>query len=187
MTTQDVLEDYRARSWRFLADLQSRSEMEFVVGNRQGQYLWNLEGDRQILDCGNGGGVHSLGHRNAEVVATLQDAVAALDAGMWAMPSPDSLACGRSLGGGVSNSRHLPQRRHIKFLNLDRPGNHVLLSRDRAQQCAGISARLPRLERISGHCDRLRCGRLVRSLPSAKRSQRFFRHLRAISLRSTHC
>jgi putrescine aminotransferase len=92
MNTQEVLEGYRARSWRFLADLQTQSGMEFVVGKREGSYLWNLEGDRRVLDCGNGGGVHALGHRNPEIVATLQEAAGRLDAGMWAMPSPEVLA-----------------------------------------------------------------------------------------------
>jgi acetylornithine aminotransferase len=92
MKTQEVLDGYRDRSWRFLADLQTQSGMEFVVGKREGSYLWNLEGDRRVLDCGNGGGVHSLGHRNPEIIATLQDAVSRLDAGMWAMPSPEVLA-----------------------------------------------------------------------------------------------
>ena len=92
MNTQEVLDGYRTRSWRFLADLQTGSGTEFVAGKREGSYIWNLEGDRRVLECGNSGGVHSLGHRNPEIVATLLDALSRLDAGMWTMPSPEVLA-----------------------------------------------------------------------------------------------
>jgi putrescine aminotransferase len=92
MNTHDVFEGYRDRSWRFLADLQSQAGMEFVVGKREGPYLWNLEGDRRVLECGNSGGVHSLGHRNPEILATLLTALETLDAGMWTMPTAEALA-----------------------------------------------------------------------------------------------
>ncbi|MHB8528749.1 MAG: aminotransferase class III-fold pyridoxal phosphate-dependent enzyme [Caulobacteraceae bacterium] len=92
MNSTQVIEGYRDRSWRFLADLQRKSDMEFVVGKREGSYIWNLEGDRRVLECGNSGGVHSLGHRNPEILATLREALEHFDAGMWTMPTPEVLA-----------------------------------------------------------------------------------------------
>lgn len=87
MTTKEILDGYVARSWRFLVERQ-----QFVMGKREGSYFWNLEGDRRILDCGNGGGVHSLGHRNPEITQALIDALSHLDAGNWTMATPEHLA-----------------------------------------------------------------------------------------------
>jgi putrescine aminotransferase len=91
-STQQVLDGYAERSWRFLAELQRSSGMEFVIGQAQGSYLWNVEHDRRLLDCGNSGGVHSLGHRNEELLATLRGALERYDAGIWTMPTAEGLA-----------------------------------------------------------------------------------------------
>ena len=87
--TAQVLDGYTERSWRFLADLQRSSGMEYVIGSSDGSYLWNVEHTHRLLDCGNSGGVHSLGHRNPELLATLRSALDRYDAGVWhcTMPS----------------------------------------------------------------------------------------------------
>src|SRR6201996_1371915 len=92
MKSADVFDAYVDRSWRFLAELQRSSGMEFVVGKREGAYLWNIEGTKRVLECGNSGGVHSLGHRNPEIVETVRKALDTFDAGMWTMPTAEALA-----------------------------------------------------------------------------------------------
>ena len=92
ISSQDVISGYVNRSWRFLAELQLSSGMEFVIGASEGSYLWNVERTHRLLDCGNAGGVHSLGHRNPELLATLRDAFEYHDAGIWCMPTAESLA-----------------------------------------------------------------------------------------------
>jgi acetylornithine aminotransferase len=91
-STSEVLDGYAGRSWRFLAELQRSSGMEFVIGEAEGPYLWNVEHNHRLLDCGNSGGVHSLGHRNAELLATMRAALDHHDAGIWTMPSAEALA-----------------------------------------------------------------------------------------------
>ncbi len=91
VSTAEVLEGYEARGWSFLAELQRRDGMEFVIGRTSGGHIWNLEGDRRVLDCGNSGGVHSLGHRNPELLATLRSALEHYDAGIWTMPTWEAL------------------------------------------------------------------------------------------------
>lgn len=91
-STDQVFEGYDQRYWRFLSEMQRGSGMKFVIGKREGSYFWNLEGDRRVLDCGNSGGVHSLGHRNPEILRALLDALGYLDAGIWTMPTPEHLA-----------------------------------------------------------------------------------------------
>jgi putrescine aminotransferase len=90
--SRQVIKGYDERYWRFLIDKQRATGTEFVMGKREGSYIWNLEGDRRILDCGNSGGVHSLGHRNPEIIQALQQALGYLDAGLWTMPTPEHLA-----------------------------------------------------------------------------------------------
>jgi putrescine aminotransferase len=91
-STLTVLAGYIDRSWRFLAELQQASGMEFVIGEAEGPYLWNLERTHRLLDCGNAGGVHSLGHRNPELLDTVRSAYEQYDAGIWSMPTTQSLA-----------------------------------------------------------------------------------------------
>ncbi|WP_428775433.1 hypothetical protein [Vibrio sp.] len=74
-TSSEVLDAYIERSWRSNAQRQRNKGAEFVIGRRQGVYLWNLEGNHKVIDCGNAGGVHSLGHRNEEILAELQKAL----------------------------------------------------------------------------------------------------------------
>ena len=91
LSTAEVLDGCAARGWRFLAELQRRDGMEFVIGRSSGGHVWNLEGDRRVLDCGNSGGVHSLGHRNPELLATIRSALEHYDAGIWTMPTWEAL------------------------------------------------------------------------------------------------
>lgn len=90
-STAEVLDGHTARGSSFLAGLQRRDGMEFVIGRASGGHIWNLEGDRRLLDCGNSGGVHSLGHRNPELLATLRSALERYDAGIWTMPTAEAL------------------------------------------------------------------------------------------------
>lgn len=91
MASADVLNAHIDRSWRFLAELQRASDTEFVLGRRQGSYLWNLENTKRLLDCGNSGGVHSLGHCNPEIRQALLEALEIYDAGLWTMPTKEAL------------------------------------------------------------------------------------------------
>ena len=50
-------------------------------------------GTKRVVDCGNAGGVHSLGHHNAEIVAALRGALdEGRDTGLWAIPNREYLA-----------------------------------------------------------------------------------------------
>ena len=91
MNSAAVFDGYVDRSWRFLVELQRSSGMEFVVGKRDGSYIWNLENTRRVLDCANSGGVHAMGHRNPEILQTLLDALGRFDAGIWTMPTAEAL------------------------------------------------------------------------------------------------
>jgi len=51
-----------------------------VMGKREGNYFWELDG-RRLFDVHINGGTYNLGHRNPEVVATLKEALDYFDMG----------------------------------------------------------------------------------------------------------
>jgi putrescine aminotransferase len=55
--------------------------MEFVPGRREGVYLWDVDGDKRLVNCHCNGGVFNLGHRHPAVVETLKQALDELDIG----------------------------------------------------------------------------------------------------------
>ena len=90
-TSEGVLDAYIAHSWRSNALRQREKGLDFVIGRRGGPYIWNLEGTQRLLDCGTGGGVHSLGHRHPEVLEALRDALEERDTGLWSIPNREYL------------------------------------------------------------------------------------------------
>ncbi|MGQ9517436.1 MAG: aspartate aminotransferase family protein [Anaerolineae bacterium] len=55
--------------------------IDFVLGEREGPYLWDLAGEKRLIDCHCNGGVFNLGHRHPAVVQTLMESLRALDIG----------------------------------------------------------------------------------------------------------
>jgi acetylornithine/succinyldiaminopimelate/putrescine aminotransferase len=55
--------------------------MDFVPGQREGVYLWDVDGEKRLINCHCNGGVFNLGHRHPIVVDTLKRALDGLDIG----------------------------------------------------------------------------------------------------------
>jgi len=55
--------------------------IDFVLGRREGPYLWDIAGEKRLIDCHCNGGVFNLGHRNPEIIATLVQSLQELDIG----------------------------------------------------------------------------------------------------------
>ena len=88
-----IFDAYESRSWRSVARRQREQGIEFVLGRRDGAYVWDIDGTRRLLDCSTSGGVHTLGHRQPEIVAELHAALdRGLDGGLWMMPNAEHLA-----------------------------------------------------------------------------------------------
>ena len=58
----------------------NQAGLNFVMGKRQGIYMWDVDG-RRLINCHSNGGVFNLGHRHPRIVAALERAVAELDIG----------------------------------------------------------------------------------------------------------
>jgi len=56
--------------------------VDFIPGKREGIYVYDLDGKRQMINCNCNGGVYNLGHRNPRIVAALKGALDELDIGI---------------------------------------------------------------------------------------------------------
>ena len=91
-TSAAIFDAFAERSWRSNAERQRAKGAEFVIGKREGAFLWDIEGRRRLIDCGTGGGVHSLGHRHPEVLRALRQALDdGRDTGLWSIPNAEYL------------------------------------------------------------------------------------------------
>lgn len=55
--------------------------IEFVQGRREGPFIWDVAGEKRVIDCHCNGGVFNLGHRHPEIVRTLIESLQTLDIG----------------------------------------------------------------------------------------------------------
>ncbi|MBI1320824.1 MAG: aminotransferase class III-fold pyridoxal phosphate-dependent enzyme [Candidatus Hydrogenedens sp.] len=72
--------------------------IDLVLGRREGYRIWDIDG-KELLDFHLNGGVYSLGHRHAELVAALRGALDTLDIGNHHFPSVQRSALGEALAG----------------------------------------------------------------------------------------
>ncbi len=55
--------------------------LDFVPGRREGPALYDVAGEKKLINCHCNGGVFNLGHRNPEIVRTLIESLQELDIG----------------------------------------------------------------------------------------------------------
>jgi len=55
--------------------------IDFVLGRREGAYLWDVDGEKKLIDCHCNGGVFNLGHRNLEIIQALSQSLQEYDIG----------------------------------------------------------------------------------------------------------
>jgi acetylornithine/succinyldiaminopimelate/putrescine aminotransferase len=55
--------------------------VDFIPGRREGIYMWDIGGEKRLIDCHCNGGVFNLGHRNPAILEQLKSALADLDIG----------------------------------------------------------------------------------------------------------
>lgn len=82
---QDSKEEIFARFGRYVssgkADFFQRAGIDFCFGRREGVWVWDVDGQRRLVDCHCNGGVFNLGHRHPRIVAALRRALEELDIG----------------------------------------------------------------------------------------------------------
>lgn len=73
--------------------------IDFVLGKRQGPYIWDMDGEKQLIDCHCNGGVFNLGHRHPAIIEALQKALETLDIGNHHLVSQYRAALAARLAG----------------------------------------------------------------------------------------
>ncbi len=63
------------------ADFFAQVGIDFVFGRREGVYVWDVGGERRLIDCHCNGGVFNLGHRHPRAIAALKRGLEELDIG----------------------------------------------------------------------------------------------------------
>lgn len=62
------------------AAFYEQAGIDFILGKREGVYMYDLSG-RKLINCHCNGGVFNLGHHNPRVIHALQNALETLDIG----------------------------------------------------------------------------------------------------------
>jgi acetylornithine/succinyldiaminopimelate/putrescine aminotransferase len=55
--------------------------IDFVMGRREGPFIWDVAGQTRLIDCHCNGGVFNLGHRHPAILAALRQSLLELDIG----------------------------------------------------------------------------------------------------------
>ncbi len=63
------------------AEFFKKYDMDFVMGDRKGSWLSDMDGGKKLFNLHCNGGVFNLGHRNEEIIQALQSALEKLDIG----------------------------------------------------------------------------------------------------------
>lgn len=78
---QAVLRDFRAHVSSGKVSFFQRYGMDFVMGRREGIYLWDIESGKRLINLHCNGGVFNLGHRHPVIRAALHEALGQYDIG----------------------------------------------------------------------------------------------------------
>jgi acetylornithine/succinyldiaminopimelate/putrescine aminotransferase len=73
--------------------------IDFVMGRREGPYIWDAGGQVRLIDCHCNGGVYNLGHRNPELIRVLVESLGELDIGNHHLISEPRAALAERLAG----------------------------------------------------------------------------------------
>jgi acetylornithine/succinyldiaminopimelate/putrescine aminotransferase len=76
-----IIERFRRHVSSAKADFFKTMDVDFVLGRREGAFVWDATHHKRLIDCHGNGGVFNLGHRHAEVIAALQQSLLQSDMG----------------------------------------------------------------------------------------------------------
>lgn len=79
------------------ADFYTSIDLDFVLGRREGVWMWDVTGNHKLLNCHCNGGVFNLGHRNPIIIEEMKKALEELDIGNHHLMSEQRGALGKRL------------------------------------------------------------------------------------------
>jgi acetylornithine/succinyldiaminopimelate/putrescine aminotransferase len=78
---EKIIKMYRTHVSSGKVDFFKKYRMDFVMGRREGPYLWDMEGEKRLFNCHCNGGVFNLGHRHQELIKILRESLDEYDIG----------------------------------------------------------------------------------------------------------
>jgi len=96
-----VIQSFRAHVSSGKVDFFAKYGMDFVMGKREGPYLWDITGEKRLINLHSNGGVFNLGHRNPEMMATLKKAMDDFDIGNHHLISKARADLAQNLAGSM--------------------------------------------------------------------------------------
>ncbi|MFW9814180.1 MAG: aspartate aminotransferase family protein [Candidatus Thorarchaeota archaeon] len=93
----DIIDLFAAHVSSGKAEFYQMVEIEFVLGRREGSWMWDVSEDIKLLNCHCNGGVFNLGHRNPEILDVLRKSLEELDIGNHHLMSEQRAILGEKL------------------------------------------------------------------------------------------
>jgi len=92
-----TLQDFRDYVSSGKADFFQKYGMDFVMGSREGSYIYDLDGEKRLFNLHCNGGVFNLGHRSEELIDLLRESLNELDIGNHHLMSRERAKLARQL------------------------------------------------------------------------------------------
>ena len=94
---EEIIELFASHVSSGKAQFYQMVDLNFVLGKREGPWMWDVTGERRLLNCHCNGGVFNLGHRNPEILKVMKQAVEELDIGNHHLMSEQRALLGEML------------------------------------------------------------------------------------------
>lgn len=92
-----VIEQFGAHVSSGKVEFYTSFDLDFVLGKREGPWMWDITGEKKLLNCHCNGGVFNLGHRDPRIVEILREALDELDIGNHHLISEQRALLGKKL------------------------------------------------------------------------------------------
>ena len=93
----DFLDRSKSSGTRTRREFWQDAGVDLVIDRREGYLFWDMDG-RRLIDLHLNGGTYNLGHRNPELIATLEQAMAPLRHRQPPLPGAGPHRAGRGAG-----------------------------------------------------------------------------------------
>ena len=84
-------------------DFYKKNNIRFVMGKREGPWLFDIDGKKKVYNLHSNGGVFNLGHKNKQIIDTLKEALESVDIGNHHLISKERAQLAEKLSLSMGN------------------------------------------------------------------------------------
>jgi len=81
LSKDEIIKNFAANVSSGKVDFYTAIGFDFIMGRREGPWVWDISGEKKLINCHCNGGVFNLGHRHPAVLNVLREALEELDIG----------------------------------------------------------------------------------------------------------